>query len=225
MCATPGRAVVDHRITPVGVELRVGLAAQRRRGVADAPGIESHQIETAADLGAGQLGSHRGSGVDRRGSRSTGIDQQRSDPRTGRRNSDHRELSLAATGVVVVDGDRNGGALRAGNVVRMSEEPAASAPGQLRRRRRRRARRWAGIRFRRRACYRRGATAATIGNTNESSAENNRLMRHMAANRPTRRPRAVIPMVTPWSRYLLRGPVESRRCGASTLLPWTAQCH
>ena len=32
------------------------------------------------------------------------------------------------------------------------------------------------------------ATAATIGSTNESSAENNRLMRHMAANRPTRRP-------------------------------------
>src|ERR1700722_615183 len=49
------------------------------------------------------------------------------------------------------------------------------------------------------------AMAATIGSTNESSAENNRLMRHMAANRPTRRPRVVIPMVTPWSRYLLRG--------------------
>src|ERR1700761_5164902 len=49
------------------------------------------------------------------------------------------------------------------------------------------------------------ATAATIGSTNESSAENNRLMRHMAANRPTRRPRVVIPMVTPWSRCLLRG--------------------
>src|ERR1700757_797348 len=49
------------------------------------------------------------------------------------------------------------------------------------------------------------ATAATIGSTNESSAENNRLMRHMAANRPTRRPRVVIPTVTPWSRCLLRG--------------------
>src|ERR1700731_1863420 len=49
------------------------------------------------------------------------------------------------------------------------------------------------------------ATAATIGSTKESSAESNRLMRHMAANRPTRRPRVVIPMVTRWSRYLLRG--------------------
>jgi hypothetical protein len=36
------RAVVDHRFAAVGIELRVGLATQRRCGVADAPGIESH---------------------------------------------------------------------------------------------------------------------------------------------------------------------------------------
>ena len=124
-----GRAVVDHRFAPVGVELRVGLAAQRRRGVADAPGIESHQIEAAADLGARQAGSHRGDHVDRRGPGPARVDQQRSDPRTGRRNSDDGELSLAAAGVVVVDGDRNGGALRAGNVVRVTEEPTAVTPG------------------------------------------------------------------------------------------------
>src|ERR1700739_2926677 len=49
------------------------------------------------------------------------------------------------------------------------------------------------------------ATAATIGSTHESSAENNRLMRHMAANRPQRPTRAVTPMVPPWARFLLRG--------------------
>ena len=153
-----GRAVVDHRFAPVGIELRVGLAAQRRRGMADAAGIEAHQVEPAADLRARQLGSHRGDHVDCRCPGPTRIDQQRSDPRTGRRNADHRELRLRASRVVVVDRDRNGGALRAGNVAGAFEESTAVPPVQLRRRRRLRhprARRWSGVVIRRRARHRR----------------------------------------------------------------------
>src|ERR1700733_13715848 len=43
------RAVVDHRFAPVGVELGVSLAAQPRRGVADATRIEPDQIESLSD--------------------------------------------------------------------------------------------------------------------------------------------------------------------------------
>jgi hypothetical protein len=53
------------------------------------------------------------------------------------------------------------------------------------------------------------ATAAAIDATKESSAVNSRLMRHMAVNRCMRRPQAVIPLVTPWSRYLPCGPYVS----------------
>ena len=41
------------------------------------------------------------------------------------------------------------------------------------------------------------AIAVAIDNPHESSAELNRLMRHMAVNRGMRRPQAVIPLVTP----------------------------
>jgi hypothetical protein len=48
-------------------------------------------------------------------------------------------------------------------------------------------------------------TAAAIDATKESSAQYSRPMRHMAVNGCMRRPQAVIPLVTPWSRYLPRG--------------------
>ena len=49
------------------------------------------------------------------------------------------------------------------------------------------------------------ATAAVADSSTDSSADHTPLMRHMGANRCMRRPQAVIPLVTPWSRYLLRG--------------------
>ena len=54
-----GRAVVDHRVAPVGVELGVGAAAQRRRRVADPSGVEAHQVEMSRDLGVLQVACHR----------------------------------------------------------------------------------------------------------------------------------------------------------------------
>ena len=47
------------------------------------------------------------------------------------------------------------------------------------------------------------ATAAVADSDKDNSADNTPLMRHMGANRCMRRPQAVIPLVTPWSRYLL----------------------
>ena len=40
-----GRAVVDHRFAPEGVELGVGAAPQLRGGVADPARVEADQVE------------------------------------------------------------------------------------------------------------------------------------------------------------------------------------
>ena len=109
-------------------------------------------------------------------------------------------MHLRATRVCVVDRDRDGAALRGGNVAGLLRTwlqvpqfnagaddgwgaaelgvGPASYPG---------AAPVTGVQ----------ATAAAIDSTNESSAEHSRLMRHMAVNRGMRRPQAVIPLVTP----------------------------
>ena len=59
-----GRAVVDHRIAPVSVELGVGAAPQRRGRVADPSGVKAHQVEVAGDVGDPPGCCHPGDHVD-----------------------------------------------------------------------------------------------------------------------------------------------------------------
>ena len=58
---------------------------------------------------------------------------------------------------------------------------------------------------------------------NDSSADNTPLICHMGANRCMRRPQAVIPLVTPWSRYLLQRWATRAGAGPSTWPLWTAR--
>src|SRR6201999_4581619 len=124
------RAVVDHRIAPIGGELGVSLAAEPRRGVADATWIEPDQVESLTDLRARQIDAHRGDHVDRRRPGAARIDQQCSDPRARCRNADDREVHLRATRVCIVDRNRDGPASRARNVARVAQDLAAAPPAQ-----------------------------------------------------------------------------------------------
>ena len=105
-----GLAVVDHRLAPPCVELRVGSATQLRRGVPDTAWIKTHQVEVFGD---GAVGEHIGQAhhkIDSRGSRTAGIHQQHTLPPPRGRNPDHRQLRLGASGIRGVDRHRNIGA-------------------------------------------------------------------------------------------------------------------
>ena len=186
----PGRAVVDHRFAPEGVEFGVGAAAQRRGRVADASRVEPHQVEVAGDVGVCQVRRHAGDHVDRRAPGPARVDQQRSDPLAGRGNADHRQLGLRPSGIVVVDRDGHGGALRGGNVAGVGRgtwlqlpqfgvTPPLAAPGSASGRHR-------VPESRRRSAGSAGCQPAS-NSPNDSSAELNGLRRDMAVNRCTLR--------------------------------------
>ena len=118
-----GGAVVGHRLAAVRVEFGVGAAAQFRRRVSDAAGVDAHQVEVLRDLGVGQARAHAGDGVDRRGAGPAGVDHEYADLVARGRHPDDGQLRLCTFGFRIVEGHRDGAALRGrdrGGVVRRS---------------------------------------------------------------------------------------------------------
>ena len=128
-----GLAVVHHRLAPPCVELRVGSAAQLRRGVPDTARIKTNQVEVFGD---GAVGEHVGQAhhkIDSRGSRTAGVHQQHTLPPSRGRNPDHRQLRLSAGGIRGVDRHRNIGAFGRRQEC-VGDEAVAAIPHRLRRR-------------------------------------------------------------------------------------------
>src|SRR6476661_1662588 len=122
------RAVVGHRLAAVRVEFRVGAAAQFRRRVPDAAGVDAHQVEVLRDLGVGEARAHAGDGIDRRGAGPAGVDHEYADLLARRRHSDNGQLRLCAFGFRIVEGHGDSAALRGWNRSGVAEEALAATP-------------------------------------------------------------------------------------------------